>query len=150
VVAARGRHPTVVVELGRREVALLRLDARPLDGEPVGVEPEAGNELDVVEVSVVVVARVARGLGEHGRLQVLEHPLVAVEVVALDLVRGRGHAPEEPLRVAIRREALRRGPAWPDDDAETRSGDEPGSRRQPTRDERTAAWAWAPRFVRAS
>ena len=90
-------HAPVVVELRVREEALLRLDARPLDREAVGVEAEARHERDVVLVAVVVIAGVAGRLGEHRRLHVLEHPEVAVDVVALDLVRGRRDAPEKPL-----------------------------------------------------
>ena len=40
VLVAAGEHAAVVIERGDRERALLRLDARPLDREAVGVEAE--------------------------------------------------------------------------------------------------------------
>ena len=145
VLATRRRHPPVMVELGLREEARLGLDARPLDGEAVGVEAEAGDEPDVLEVAVVVVARVSGRLGEHRRLRLLEHPQVAVEVVALDLVRGRRDAPQEPFRIALRRENRRRRAARREDGrAGTGRRDEAGCRRK------TAGQEHPPARIRAA
>jgi hypothetical protein len=46
---------------------------------------------------MVVVARVAGRLGVHRRLQVFQHPEIAVDVVAFDLVGGSGDTPQEAL-----------------------------------------------------
>src|SRR4029453_2704262 len=73
------------------------------------VQPEARDDVDVLLVAVVAVARVARRLAEDRRLQVLEPPLVAVDVVALDLVCRRRGAPEKALRKAAGRPRQRRG-----------------------------------------
>ena len=51
VLVARRQHAAVVVELGPRVDALLRLDARPLDREPERVEAERGGQRDVVRDS---------------------------------------------------------------------------------------------------
>ena len=48
LLVARRAHPAVVVERGPRELALLGLDAAPLDREAVGAEPEVGQQRDVV------------------------------------------------------------------------------------------------------
>ena len=82
----------------RRELAVFGLDPRPLDREAVGAEPEVAHERDVVGVAVVAVGAVARHLDARGVRRVLERPPVVVPVAALDLVRGGGHAPEEPSR----------------------------------------------------
>ena len=119
ILVARGEHPPVVLELRAREEALLGLDARPLDGEAVRVEAERGEELDVVGVAVVVVARVSRRLGEQRRLDVLEQPVVVVDVVAFDLVGRRRRAPQESLREAFRHRPLR-----------VAAGGRPGQRRR--------------------
>ena len=94
---ARRQHPPVVVELRAGKETLLRLDARPLDREAVRVEAEPREELDVVGVAVVMIAGVARRLGEQRRLDVLEKPVVVVDVVSFDLVRRGRRAPQEPL-----------------------------------------------------
>ncbi len=88
-------HPRVVVELRLGEVIPGGLDPRPLDGEAVAVEPDPGQELDVLPVAVVAVAGVTRALDEERGIQVLEEPEVRVDVVPLDLVRRRGRSPDE-------------------------------------------------------
>ena len=98
VLVAGVDHVAVVEELGAGEAALDRLDAGPLDGEAVGVQPSLGRQADVLAVAVVGVAGVAGALLEHrvartGR--VLGGPEVRGEVVALDLMGGRGGSPEE-------------------------------------------------------
>ena len=54
----------VVRESLRRELALGRLDPRPLDREPVGVQAQPGHEVDVLPPSLVAVAGLARRLPE--------------------------------------------------------------------------------------
>ena len=95
---AFGEHPPVVVERGDRELAVLGLDPRPLDREAVGAEAVIAHERDVVGVAVVAVGAVARRLDARGVGPVLERPPVVVPVAAFDLMRGRGHAPDEPVR----------------------------------------------------
>ena len=95
--AAAVDDPAVVVEGGAGELALLRLDPAPLEAEPVGVQPGAGHEVEVLAPAVVGVAGVAAGLGERRVLGVLQLPVVVVDVAALDLVGGGGGAPEEAV-----------------------------------------------------
>lgn len=61
----------------------------------VGIQSEAGEHLYVVGVAVVVVAGVARRLGEDRRLDAFKHPNIAVDAVAFDLMRCRGGPPEK-------------------------------------------------------
>ena len=97
VLVARRAHPAVVVECGLGELALLRLDATPLDREPVRAEAELGKQRDVLGVAVVVVDGVAAGLGAAARGVVLPCPPVVVPVAALDLVGGGRRPPEEAV-----------------------------------------------------
>src|SRR5690606_31579725 len=82
---------------GPRPLALLGLDAAPLDREPVGADAEVGDERDVLLPAVPRVARVAGGLGRRRVGVVLPGPPVVVPVAALDLVRGGRGAPEEAV-----------------------------------------------------
>jgi hypothetical protein len=91
----RADHPPVVPELGPGELARPRLDARPLDAEPVRIEASSGEQFHVLPVAMVAVAGVAAEL--HARHQALARPPVAVGVVALDLVRRRCGAPQETV-----------------------------------------------------
>ena len=86
VLVAGGEHAPVVLERRARELALLGLDARPLEREAVRVQPEIGHQGDVVRVAVVVVAGIAGDLGVVRAGRVLEQPAVVVDVAALDLV----------------------------------------------------------------
>ncbi len=95
VIVTACEHAAVMVECGERELAGLGLDASPFDREAVTVEAEPREHRDVVGVAMVLVARVARRLDERRAGRVLEHPVVAVEVVALDLVGGRRGAPKK-------------------------------------------------------
>ena len=88
-------HAAVMVERGARELAGFGLDARPFDREAVGVEAESREHRDVVGVAMVLIAGVARRLDERRPRRVLEHPVVAIEVVALDLVGGSRCAPKK-------------------------------------------------------
>src|SRR5262249_61961934 len=81
-----------------RGLACFRLDARPLDREPVRAEPEVAHQRDVVGVAVVAVAAVAGRIGARRAGPVLELPPVVVPVAAFDLVRGTGDTPQEVVR----------------------------------------------------
>ena len=99
-VEGRADHPPVVVEQGSREVALLGLDPRPLDPEPVAREPRVGKEAHVLRVPVVAVRGVAARRLDRARRwgeSMLALPPVARDVVALYLVRGRRGTPEEAI-----------------------------------------------------
>ena len=88
-------HAAVMVERGARELAGFGLDARPFDREAVGVEAESREHRDVVGVAMVLIAGVARRLDERRPRRMLENPVVAIEVVALDLVGGGRCAPQK-------------------------------------------------------
>src|SRR5438309_3186738 len=95
LLAAGGEHAPVVVERRARELALGRLDARPLDPEAECVVAQVSLQRDVFAVAVVEVAGVARRLDARRHLFVLPPPPVAVGVAALDLVGGHGGAEQE-------------------------------------------------------
>jgi hypothetical protein len=86
-----------MVKLGGGEDALFRLDASPLDGEPVGIQAEAGEEFYIVGIAMVVIAGVPGGFGEKRGFDVLEYPEIAIHVVAFYLVGGSRRAPEEAI-----------------------------------------------------
>ena len=86
----------VVVDCGLAEFALNRFDAAPGNREAVCLMPESFEQLDVLFVEAVAVARFP-GFGDAGIVHLLM-PFARVDVVALDLVGGCGGAPEEPLR----------------------------------------------------
>src|SRR5680860_345305 len=97
VLAAAGQHAPVVLELRLGELALLRLDAGPLDREPIGIEPQLGEQRYVLWIAMIVVTGIAGGLPARRAGSMLPGPPVGVGVSSLDLVgRGRG-APDEAL-----------------------------------------------------
>src|SRR5664279_3342216 len=118
VLVAGGGHPSVVVEGDVGELPVLRLDATPLEGEPVRAEPEPGDEGDVLGVPVERVARIAAHVdAARGRI-VLHLPPVVVDVAPFDLMGGGGRAPQERLgegdvRHGGHRSERRRGPPRP-------------------------------------
>ena len=63
-VEAALEQPLVVVQRRPGEVPGLRLDAGPLEREPVGGQPQLGEQGDVLGVAVVVVACITRRLDE--------------------------------------------------------------------------------------
>ena len=90
----------------------LGLDPGPGDREPVGGQPQAGDQGDVVDHPAAVVgsgvAGVATGVA-GGRERVPDGGPAPVEVeAALDLVRGGARAPEEAIGERLRPTA---GPA---------------------------------------
>lgn len=91
-------HVPVVREGGARDTSLHRLDTRPLDTEPVGVEAEFTQEIHVLGPAVKTVGGVPARLAHEGVGPVLEGPPVAPRVVALDLVGGGGRTHQEAIR----------------------------------------------------
>ena len=105
------------VELDAGAIGLLviplRVDAGPVDREPIDLESHLGEKGDVLLVAMVVVDRLVRRVRETGLDLVGEsarHPTAARREVILNartlavlvpgafaLVRGRGPAPEEPI-----------------------------------------------------
>jgi hypothetical protein len=80
-----------VVQRGPGYLAILRLDPAPLEAEPIRGQPGAGEQVEILAPAVVVVDSVAARLDERGVRGVFPLPVVAVDVVALDLVaRGGG------------------------------------------------------------
>src|SRR5205823_2649209 len=92
------QHVAVMRQYGLREEALLRLDPRPLDGEAIGVEAQLAQELYILAVEPIVVAGVAARLYEPATGRMLHYPEIAVDVVALDLMRRGRRAPQETIR----------------------------------------------------
>src|SRR5690606_4037810 len=84
--------PGVVVERRRAVLAVLRLDAAPLDREAVVGEPEVSDDRHVLPPAVPAVAGVAARLAAPGAGRVLPAPPVVVPAATLDLV-GRGGGP---------------------------------------------------------
>ncbi len=101
VLVAGRQHPPVVFELGIRKLALLRLDARPLDRKAVGVKPQLRQQRDIRRVPVIVVARIPRRLDINRPRQMLQHPRLAVDIVPFHLVRRRRRAPQKACRKLI-------------------------------------------------
>ena len=92
---AEGDHLAVVRHLELIEETVFWLDAGPLDREAVRVEAETLQYRHVARVAGVVVDGRAAGLLARRPTPKLPRPPVAVRVIALDLVCGRGGAPEE-------------------------------------------------------
>ena len=92
---AAGNDLAVMLDFGRVELALLRLDARPLDGEAVGVQARIGQQFNVLLILIIMVAGNAARLGKAGVRQLLLRPVVGMNVVALDLMGGSGRADKE-------------------------------------------------------
>lgn len=89
-------HQAVVVIEGRLvDDALLLLDATPLNGEAIRVEPHLSNTVEVVLPTLPAAAGVSRGLLKNRRLHMLQEGGVGSRVAAVGLVARRRHAPEE-------------------------------------------------------
>jgi hypothetical protein len=88
-------HAPVMVELSLGELPLFRLDAGPLDREPVGIESQLGEQSDVLGITMVVVTGIAGGLQAWRARSMLPGPPVAVCVTSLDLMGRRRCAPDE-------------------------------------------------------
>src|SRR5665213_836815 len=83
----------VVVECFAREGTVLWFDTGPLDREPKGVEPERGEDVEILLVPIPGVAGVTADFDRGGALGPLESPPIGVRVATFDLVRRRGRAP---------------------------------------------------------
>src|SRR2546427_1687902 len=97
-----------MAHLPRIELSLRRLDARPLDGQPMRVLVQLAQQSEVFAIAVVVVGCDSRGITvcDPSRL-LLPLPPVGVAVVTLDLVsRARG-SPKESFRKWTRHGTLR-------------------------------------------
>ena len=81
-----------MLDFGRVELALLRLDARPLDGKAVGVQPGIRQQSNIFLIPIIMVAGNAARLSKAGVRQLLLRPVVGMDVVALDLMGGSGRA----------------------------------------------------------
>ena len=92
VFAAALQYFAVMLDLTLVKHTGLRLDPRPFDGEAVGVQPRACQKFDVLLIAVIVVAGVAAGLIEAGKLHVFHGPVIAVDVIALHLMGCGGSA----------------------------------------------------------
>ena len=93
------QHAAIVIESDVREASSLRFNPRPFDRESIRVQPQAGQQPDIILKTMVVIAGVERRFGEQRRVDVLEHPEVAVEIVPFHLVGGRRGAPQKSRRI---------------------------------------------------
>ncbi len=96
LVAAR-QHAPVVLELRLGKLPLFGLDAGPLDREPVGIEPQLGEQRYVFGITMVVVTGIARVLPAWRACSMLPGPPVAVAITSLNLMGRRRSAPDETL-----------------------------------------------------
>ena len=86
VCLAAGNYPTVVLHLVLIEFSFFRLDSRPLDAEPVGIQSRLSHQPDVLFIAVIVVAGFPAGFREAGMGHMLLGPVVAAYVIALNLM----------------------------------------------------------------
>src|SRR6202012_4054191 len=99
-------HGPVVRQRRVGELALGRLDPRPLHREPVGVQAHPGHQIDVLTPQLVAVARRPGRLTEDRWLNMFQEPGVAAGVVALHLMPGGRSTPAETRRERSRRPCL--------------------------------------------
>ena len=92
---AAGNDLAVMLDFGRVELALLRLDTRPFDGKAIGVQPGIRQQSNIFLIPIIMVAGNAARLGKAGVGQLLLCPVVGMNVVALDLMGGSGRADKE-------------------------------------------------------
>lgn len=92
---AAGNDLAVMLDFGRVELALLRLDACPLDGKAVGVQSGICQQANIFLIPIIMVAGNAARLSKACVRQLLLRPVVGMDVVALDLMGGSGRADKE-------------------------------------------------------
>ena len=92
---AAGNDLAVMLDFGRVEPALLRLDTRPFDGKAIGVQPGIRQQSNIFLIPIIMVAGNAARLSKAGVGQLLLCPVVRMNVVALDLMGGSGRADKE-------------------------------------------------------
>lgn len=87
----------VLVPAERRFIkhAFRGLDLRPLHGETIGIEPQAGGEIEIRFGPIPVVAGRSRAYPSRNVAGSFPSPPVTVLIVALNLVRTRGCSPKE-------------------------------------------------------
>src|SRR4051812_4243305 len=90
-----GQHASVVLQGRAAEMAGLGFYPGPLQGKPMRVLAQLGQHREIRAISVIVIDRVQRWLGDRGAGPMLPLPPVVVGVVALDLMSGGGTAPEK-------------------------------------------------------
>jgi hypothetical protein len=95
VCPAAGDDLAVVLDLIFVEAAFFRFDARPLDGESIGVQSGLGQELNVLFIAMIVVAGCSAGLCKAGMGEQLLRPLVAVNIAAFHLMGGSRRTDEK-------------------------------------------------------
>lgn len=88
-------HASIVIEGVCRELAVFGFDAAPLDAEAIVVEAEFGEHLDVLRITVKVIAGIAAGLGADCARAVLPIPPIVIRVTAFNLMGGGRGAPCE-------------------------------------------------------
>ena len=89
--------PAIVLQCGDRPLVLFGLDPTPLDREPVGVEAQGREQVEIIRPPVPRVTRIAAGYRTWGPGRVLELPPIVVGVATLDLVGGGRRTPEESI-----------------------------------------------------
>ena len=92
---AAGNDLAVMLDFGRVELALLRLDTRPFDGKAIGVQPGIRQQSNIFLIPIIMVTGNAARLSKAGVGQLLLCPVVGMDVVALDLMGGSGRADKE-------------------------------------------------------
>ena len=92
---AAGNDLAVMLDFGRVELALLRLDTRPFDGKAIGVQPCIRQQSNIFLIPIIMVAGNAARLSKAGVGQLLLRPVVGMNVVALDLMGGSGRTDKE-------------------------------------------------------
>ena len=95
VLLAAGNDLTVMLDFSRVKLALLRLDARPLNGKAVGVQPGICQQANIFLIPIIMVAGNAARLSKACVRQLLLRPVVGMNVVALDLMGGSGRADKD-------------------------------------------------------
>ncbi len=87
--------PAVMRECSQGDLAVSWLNPTPLDGEPVVVQTQSRDQVDVLFPAFPRITCVPGGFRTYGACGMLESPPIVVDVPALDLVcRGR-RAPGE-------------------------------------------------------
>ena len=92
-----GQHSPVMVQLRQRKFTVLGFDASPFDGKAVSVEAEASEQRNVVAVTMIMIAGIARRFRIDCAIHVFQQPRVGIDISTLYLM-GRGRcSPEKPL-----------------------------------------------------
>src|ERR1700740_1629392 len=90
-------HALVMIHHGEVKLARFRLDACPFKGEAIAVQPHLFDEVDILRPEFEAVEGISRSLDIEGWLALLEQPEVGIDIIAFDLMPGRGGSPDEAL-----------------------------------------------------